>query len=107
MSPLPDRDGVGALTVIALAAFFSLFGAATRLIARWPEQKEWWVALGNLMVSMFASMLIGLIGWETFGVDHPAYFCALTASASWFGGEVIDRIGRKWLLPMLEGEREK
>jgi hypothetical protein len=96
------NEGVGALTILILAGFFALFGASARVLQQWPSYKHWAVIVGSLMANTLAGMVVGLIVWEWWVVTHPTWLCAAVAVAGWTGNAVLDRLSRKWILPVIE-----
>ena len=99
LTPLPDRDGVGALTMILVAILAAAFGGLSRFIWQWEKPPRWIKGIGNLMVSVCAGLLVFLPIWETeWGLAHPLTSVVVALAAGWLGGDVINNLASRLLL---------
>src|SRR5512143_3276360 len=89
-----DKRTLDTFIWLLLIALFALFGASAKLLYSW-HPTPWTRTLGSLMTSIFAAWLVGLSIWRFVGQSPELLFVA-TGSAAWIGGEVIDRIVRRW-----------
>lgn len=99
---MQDRPGVEELMLLAAAALFALFGASGRILYRWERESRFGLRmLGNLMVSVFTSMVVGLALWDMLATK-PMLLTAIMGAAAWLGGDVIDRVARRVLGDLLK-----
>lgn len=92
---MPQREGIENLTTFLLVGLLALFGGAARLLYKWPA-KSTLGSLGNLMTSVFAAVIVGLLGWEQMGTVHPAIWAGLIGLGAWVGGDLLDRLARRF-----------
>lgn len=82
---------------LSAVALFAVFGASGRILYRWEAQSRFTLrTLGNLMVSVFTSMLVGFALWDELAA-RPMLLTAIMGAAAWLGGDVIDALARKLL----------
>ena len=92
-----DRPGIETAMFLAAVGLFALFGASSRILYRWEAESRFGLRmLGNLMVSVFTSMLVGFACWDLLA-DKPMLLTAVMGSAAWLGGDVIDAIAMRVL----------
>lgn len=92
-----DRPGLEEMMFLGAVALFAVFGASGRILYRWEAQSRFTLrTLGNLMVSVFTSMLVGFALWDELAAK-PMMLTAIMGAAAWLGGDVIDVLARKLL----------
>jgi fluoride ion exporter CrcB/FEX len=101
-----DKDGLGAATLAALAALFSVLGASARVLADWQRYNLAAVLIGSFLANALSGLVIGLVLWEPLAKDHPTLLLAATAVGGWTGSLVLDLLARRWLLKKLRGAED-
>lgn len=77
----PDRF------IVALGIFAG-FGGAARLLSHWHPEMTWNRGIGQLLVSTFAGLLVGLFAWDWMR-QRPTLLLAMSGAAGWYGGDVV------------------
>ena len=92
-----DRPGLEEVMFLGAVALFAVFGASGRILYRWEAQSRFTLrTLGNLMVSVFTSMVVGFALWDMLEAK-PTLLTAVMGAAAWLGGDVIDSVARRVL----------
>ena len=88
------RENLPTLLLFAAIGIFALFGASARLFYRYDATTPAVRRIGQLMASVFAAWLVGLLLWEQLAA-RPALLLGLTGMASWAGAEGVDALVRR------------
>ena len=73
-------------TFLATACGLGTFIGCARLLAQWDENESRFHQVGDVMLSIAASVLIGLYLWEPL-FQHPTTLMAVMGSGGWYGPE--------------------
>ena len=90
-----DRPNAGELAVILIALIVAIMGGSARLVYEWKPIKPLMRWVTNMIVSVFAATIIGLLTWEWLSGTRPAIWAAMCGISAWIGGDIVDRIARR------------